>query len=54
MTDKKVMLIEMSAENADNSSERYAADIYLPASIYEIEDANEKCREYNAAEYLIM
>ena len=46
MTDKKVMLIEMSAENADNSSERYAADIYLPASIYEIDDANEKCRDY--------
>lgn len=46
MAMKNVMLIEMSAENEDNSSKQYAADIYLPASLYEIDDAVDKCRGY--------
>lgn len=46
MAMKNVMLIEMSAENEDDFSKQYAADIYLPASIYEIDDAVEKCRGY--------
>lgn len=46
MATKNVMLIEMLAENEDNSSKQYAADIYLPASIYEIDDAVDRCRGY--------
>lgn len=46
MAIKNVMLIEMSAENTDDASKQYAADISLPASIYEIDDALEKCRGY--------
>ncbi len=46
MANEKVMLIEMSAENEDDSSKQYGADIYLPASIYEIDDAVDKCRGY--------
>ncbi len=46
MTDKKVMLIEMSAENEDDSSKQYVADIYMPANLYEIDDAIDKCRGY--------
>ena len=46
MAMKNVMLIEMSVENEDDFSKQYAADIYLPASIYEIDDAVEKCRGY--------
>ncbi|MCD7872753.1 MAG: antirestriction protein ArdA [Clostridiales bacterium] len=46
MAIKNVMLIEMSAENEDDSSKQYAADIYLPASLYEIDDAVERCRGY--------
>ena len=46
MAMKNVMLIEMSAENEDDFSKQYVADIYLPASIYEIDDAVEKCRGY--------
>lgn len=46
MTNEKVMLIEMSAENIDDPSKEYVADIYLPASLYEIDDAVEKCRGY--------
>lgn len=46
MAMKNVMLIEMSAENEDDSSKQYAADIYLPASLYEIDDAVDKCRGY--------
>lgn len=46
MANEKVMLIEMSAENEDDSSKQYVADIYLPASLYEIDDANERCRGY--------
>ncbi len=46
MSTKNVMLIEMSAENEDDSSKQYAADIYLPASIYEIDDAVDKLRGY--------
>lgn len=46
MAMKNVMLIEMTAENEDDFSKQYAADIYLPASIYEIDDAVDKCRGY--------
>lgn len=46
MVYNKAMLIEMSAENEDDFSKQYVADIYLPASIYEIDDAVEKCRGY--------
>lgn len=46
MAMKNVMLIEMSAENVDDSSKQYVADIYLPASLYEIDDAIDKCRGY--------
>lgn len=46
MATKNVMLIEMLAENEDDSSKQYAADIYLPASIYEIDDAVDRCRGY--------
>lgn len=46
MATKNVMLIEMSAENEDDASKQYAADIYLPASLYEIDDAVDKCRGY--------
>lgn len=46
MANKNVMLIEMSAENEDDSSKQYAADICLPASLYEIDDAVDKCRGY--------
>lgn len=46
MAMKNVMLIEMLAENEDDSSKQYAADIYLPASIYEIDDAVDRCRGY--------
>lgn len=46
MTMENVMLIEMSAENVDDSSKQYVADIYLPASLYEIDDAIDKCRGY--------
>lgn len=46
MAMKKIMLIEMSAENEDDFSKQYAADIYLPASLYEIDDAIDKCRGY--------
>ena len=46
MTNEKVMLIEMSAENTNDSSKEYVADIYLPASLYEIDDAVDKCRGY--------
>lgn len=46
MAMKKIMLIEMSAENEDDASKQYAADIYLPASLYEIDDAVDKCRGY--------
>lgn len=46
MAGEKNMLIEISAENVDDSSKQYAADIYLPASLYEIDDAIDKCRGY--------
>lgn len=46
MANKNVMLIEMSAENVDDSSKQYVADINLPASIYELDDAIDKCRGY--------
>lgn len=46
MSIKNVMLIEMSSENKDDSSKQYVADIYLPASIYEINDAVDKLRGY--------
>lgn len=46
MVYNKAMLIEMSAENEDDSSKQYAADIYLPASLYEIDDILDKCRGY--------
>ena len=46
MAMKKIMLIEMSAENEDDASKQYVADIYLPASLYEIDDAVDKCRGY--------
>lgn len=46
MAMKKIMLIEMSSENEDDASKQYAADIYLPASLYEIDDAIDKCRGY--------
>ncbi len=46
MTNEKVMLIELSAENKDDSSKSYVADINLPASLYEIDDAIERCRGY--------
>lgn len=46
MVYNKAMLIEMSAENEDDSSKQYAADIYLPASLYEIDDTLDKCRGY--------
>ena len=46
MAMKNVMLIEMLAQNEDDFSKQYAADIYLPASIYEINDAVDKCRGY--------
>lgn len=46
MAMKNVMLIEMSAENEDDFSKQFVADIYLPASSYEIDDAVDKCRGY--------
>lgn len=46
MAMKKIMLIEISAENTDDSSKEHFADIYLPASLYEIDDAIDKCRGY--------
>lgn len=46
MSIKNVILIEMSAEKEDDSSKQYVADIYLPASIYEIDDAVDKLRGY--------
>lgn len=46
MSIKNVMLIEMSAENEDDSAKQYTADIYLPTSIYEIDDAADKLRGY--------
>ena len=46
MANEKVMLIEMSAENEDDSSKQYVADIYMPANLYEIDDAIDKCRGY--------
>lgn len=46
MANEKIMLIELSAENIDDSTKRYAADIRLPASVHEIDDAIEKCRGY--------
>lgn len=46
MANEKVMLIELSAENVDDLSKQYVADIRLPASLYEIDDAIERCRGY--------
>lgn len=46
MTNEKVMQIEISAENTDDPSKQYYANIYLPASLYEIDDAVDKCRGY--------
>lgn len=46
MANEKVMLIELSAENIDDSTKQYVADIRLPASVNEINDAIERCRGY--------
>ncbi|MCM1285704.1 MAG: hypothetical protein NC213_03600 [Acetobacter sp.] len=46
MANEKVMLIELSAENTDDSTKEYVADIRLPASVHEIDDAIERCRGY--------
>ena len=46
MADEKVMLIELSAENVDDTAKQYVADIRLPASVHEIDDAIERCRGY--------
>lgn len=46
MNNEKVMQIEISAENTDDPSKQYYANIYLPASLYEIDDAVDKCRGY--------
>ena len=46
MADEKVMLIELSAENTDDASKEYVADIRLPASVHEMDDAIERCRGY--------
>ncbi len=46
MANEKVMLIELSAENVDDTEKQYVADIRLPASVHEIDDAIERCRGY--------
>lgn len=46
MTNEKVLLVELSAENTDDSTKEYVADIRLPASVHEIDDAIERCRGY--------
>lgn len=44
MAMKNVMNLQLSAVSNEDSSKDYYADLILPASIFEIEDAIEKCR----------
>lgn len=46
MAIQNIMKIELSTRNIDDSSKQYVADLILPASTYEIDDAIEKCRSY--------
>lgn len=46
MSKENVMHIELLAENIDNPSRTYVADINLPASYFEINDAIDQCRGY--------
>lgn len=48
MAIKNVMKIEISTRNIDDLSKQYVAELILPASVYEIDDAIEKCRGYLA------
>lgn len=48
MAIKNVMNLQLSAVNKEDSSKDYYADLTLPASTYEIDDAIEKCRGYLA------